>query len=259
MQADGEPGLFPNHATPVGSARYYAVRFAQPRDRDLLAMLLLWYDEIRAIAAAPRDPGVARLKLDWWVQELQRLQQQQARHPVSRALQGQSRLDAAAVSLMTQIIDATEAEIASPLLGDDAAFFAACKQTGGSLYRLLATMEAAPSALVEAAVDQGTYGEAVERVRFFHDCPHRLPADLARQHSAQSNGPATSARFDELLDALAAALPEPVESSRRGSATRLAALQRAMHAKMRQQGFPVDRQLVDRPPIAHLWTAWRCR
>ena len=260
MQAEAAPVPFPNSATPVGSARYYAVRFAQAGSRDMLALLLFWYDAIRTIAAAPRDPGVARLKLDWWGQELQRLQQQQARHPVSCALQEQSRLDTAALTLMTEIIVATEAEITAPGLDDDNAFFEACRRTGGNLYRLLATVET-PSmpAAAEAAADQGSYDEAVERIRHFHDCPHRLPADIARIRTDSRNASALSSRCGELLDALAATLPDSAGPTQCGVTRRLCALQRAMHVKMRRRGFPVDRELVERPPIAHLWTAWRCR
>ncbi|MCB1773628.1 MAG: squalene/phytoene synthase family protein [Gammaproteobacteria bacterium] len=258
MQAEDEPAGFPNGATPVGSARYYAVRFADADSRNLLALLLLWYDEIRAIAAAPRDPGVARLKLDWWIQELQRLQQRQARHPLSSALQAHGRFDAVAMTQMNRIIEATEAEITSPAITNDDAFRAACRHTGGTLYRLLAMLEG-PLAGGETAVGQGTYGEAVERVLYFHDHPHRLPADLGRLHSEQRDQPALSTRCRQLLDVAAADLPAPLEPGRCNIADRLCALQRALHAKMQRQGFPVDRRLVDRPPIAHLWTAWRCR
>jgi phytoene synthase len=259
MQADAEPLSFPNRATPVGSARYYAVRFAKPRKRAALALLLLWYDEIRRIAAAPRDPGVARLKLDWWGDELQRLRQQQARHPVSRALQQLSGLDAACVTQMMTVIEATENEIVAPALGSDSAFFTACRHTGGSLYRLLATVEC-PSDPANAAVEQGCYGEAVERIRLFRDCPHRLPADVARIHAAgHQEHAALSSRCDGLLGALAAALPDPARPTACNITRRLYTLQRAMHVKMQRQAFPVDRQLVERPPIADLWTAWRCR
>jgi phytoene synthase len=259
MQADAAAASFPNGATPVGSARYYAVRFADPGARDALALLLLWYDDIRAIAAAPRDPGIARLKLDWWTEELQRLRQQRARHPVSRALQQQSRLDAGALTRMITIVDATQAEIISPTLSDDDAFFGACRQTGGSLYRLLATVES-PSDPADAAAEQGCYGEAVERIRLFRDCPHRLPADIAGiQATGHHRHSALSSRCDALLDGLAAALPDPARPTACCITHRMCALQRAMHVKMQRQDFPVDRRLVERPPIADLWTAWRCR
>ncbi len=42
-------------------------------------------------------------------------------------------------------------------------------------------------------------------------------------------------------------------------ARRLTALAGAMHRKMRRSGYPVADTLIQRAPIGHLWTAWRCR
>ena len=56
---------------------------------------------------------------------------------------------------------------------------------------------------------------------------------------------------------------DAAQSNHAGSAPdfarRLTALARAMHSKMRRMGYPIAGRTVDRAPIAHLWTAWRCR
>ena len=68
-----------------------------------------------------------------------------------------------------------------------------------------------------------------------------------------------------LRERCAALLPEPVAPSTAGQepipgvCRRLLALGRAMHVKLARKGYPVAEMLVERPPIAHLWTAWRCR
>ena len=64
--------LFPNRATPPGSSAYYSVRFAPLRLRHDLAAVLAWRHEVRAILEEVSDPGVARLKLNWWIEEMER-------------------------------------------------------------------------------------------------------------------------------------------------------------------------------------------
>ena len=66
---------------------------------------------------------------------------------------------------------------------------------------------------------------------------------------------AVTGLFDDLLQRFADAdrVPDLPDL-----AARMYAIHAAIHRKMQRQGYPVDR-LVDRPPIAHLWTAWRCR
>jgi phytoene synthase len=77
---------FPNKATPVGSSAYYSVRFSAATLRDPLALLFAWRGEMRAVAERCSDPGVARLKLQWWRDELGRAAGGTSRHPLLRSL-----------------------------------------------------------------------------------------------------------------------------------------------------------------------------
>lgn len=249
--ADG----FPNDATPVGGLRYYAVRFAAAERRDALARLLAWYDAVRAVALAPRDPGVARLKLDWWRNELDRLQRREARHPLTRALQHDLLSGADLVDDLREVVEATETELRANTPLDANGFLAACTATGGALCRALASVDGIPQAR-QVATAAGAYCEAVERTRHVDAWPGRFcwPQD----------GPSASTRdwtahCDRLLGRLADAA-RPVRRQVPGQIPRrLFALYGRLHVTMRNSGFPRDGRLVDRPPIAHLWTAWRSR
>ena len=64
--SDSSEWDFPNSATQPGSAAYYVVRFSHPEQQPALARWFVWFDHIDRIAAKASDPGVARLKLDWW-------------------------------------------------------------------------------------------------------------------------------------------------------------------------------------------------
>jgi 15-cis-phytoene synthase len=253
--ADTDPlaGGFPNDATPVGGLRYYAVRFAEASRRDTLARLLAWYDAVRVVALAPRDPGVARLKLDWWRNELERLQQGGARHPLTQALQPDLQPVSDLVDDLREVVEATESELRSNTPLGERGFVAACEATGGALYRALATVDGLPDGRA-IATTVGAYCEAVERMRHVDAWPNRfcwppggtdIPATEWQRHC------------EDLLGRLADAAA-PIRRQGQGRIPRrFFTLYARLHVRMQRSGFPRDGRLVDRPPIAHLWTAWR--
>lgn len=69
-----------------GSSFYYSTLFYPAQlKQDLFALHAFGY-EIESIIGECTDPGVARMKLSWWGEEIHRLFNQQARHPVTRSL-----------------------------------------------------------------------------------------------------------------------------------------------------------------------------
>lgn len=248
---------FPNRATPLGSPSYYAVRFSPPEERERNALLLGWYELIQGIADRPMDPGVARLKLDWWREEIARLGAQRARHPLAVELQ-RNTAAGGALAPMLAIVDSTEQAMLSPGPADDAAFAQACRDSLGQLFVLLAAAGTETDHDADQCVRAGGYCAAVERVRRLAEDPHRVPADLNPGTLATLPCGQRVQRLDTLLDR-----PEIDPGDRQRTlpdlARRLTALATAMHRKIRRRGYPVADTLIDRAPIAHLWTAWRCR
>ena len=254
MASDNPEWSFPNQATPLGSPAYYAVRFSPPAGRVAAAQWLAWYGIIDAIAQDARDPGVARLKLDWWREETVNTIAGKARHPLMTALQGHA-LDEQALEPMHAIIDATERAIRDPVLRDIGDFHAACRASGGSLFELLC--HAAPTKDYDNArcIALGAYCDAVERVRRVAERPQRLPSDTTGPHAPDRERRDGFEALTSYPDAGVTLIDEAIPDVAR----RLVAVTRAIHRKMRATGYPVADRLIDRPPIAHLWTAWRCR
>ncbi len=248
---------FPNRAAPLGSPAYYAVRFSPPVQRQRDALLIAWEHLIQDIAERPIDPGVARTKLDWWRAEIANLSTGRARHPLALALQAQG-LAAPATAAMISVIDAAEDDIRSPSPADESAFAASCRQGRGSFFELLAQLENAGDDVTTACRDAGGYCAAIERVQRLAERPERVPPALSPTSLGRLSRAQRVRRFDELfgqfdISSLGEAPPLP------GLARRLTALAMALHNKIRRTGYAVSDQLIDRPPIAHLWTAWRCR
>lgn len=246
---------FPNRATPVGSANYYAVRFSPEEERERNALLIAWYELIQQIADRPHDPGVARLKLDWWRGETAALGAGKARHPLAIALHAAG-LDDRALAAMQAIVDAADAEIRSPVPVDEAEFERACRASLGNFFLLLAALASKMPPEPEPCLRAGGYCAAVERLRRAMLSPQRLPPDLAPRVLDALPAGQRRERCDRLLDRLR---PTAADSPLPDLARRLTALAAQMHRKMRRRGYPVADSPIERAPIAHLWTAWRAR
>jgi phytoene synthase len=71
---------------PAGSGFYYSILFyPEQQRRDLRALHALGI-ELEEIITECSDPGVVQMKCAWWHDEIMRLYQNAARHPVTRAL-----------------------------------------------------------------------------------------------------------------------------------------------------------------------------
>jgi phytoene synthase len=73
-------------APPQGSTLYYALRFSPPEARPWLHQLHRLGREVQEIPGMVSEPGIARLKLQWWEEELERLFAGTPGHPLTRVL-----------------------------------------------------------------------------------------------------------------------------------------------------------------------------
>lgn len=254
MPARGERSEwgFPNQATPLGSPVYYALRFS-PADRlERDARLLAWFALVRGIAAQPRDPGIARLKLDWWRSELERVAAGSPGHPLSRELVAHG-LAESALAPMRGIIDGAERQLRAPLPDSPDDLVDRCRSAEGLLFVLLG--DAAPAAQ-QTALNAGGFCGLVERLRQAPVETSNLPAALHPERLAGLDRDERVHRIDALLER---ACPAGDTAALAPAARRWLAMTRATRNKLRRRGYPCAGPVVDRPPIAHLWTAWRCR
>ena len=130
-----------------GLAWRFVPRQEQPRVLAIDAVLA----NIGRIPERVADPGVSLAKLAWWQQELQRLVDQDAQHPLTRALLGTG----AAGRLQPGLLDAYIAGVADQV---DAPSPATCAELKQRLER-----SAGAAALLRCAYDEQT--EAAEALR----------------------------------------------------------------------------------------------
>lgn len=71
---------------PPGSDLYYATRFLANHQRLALLTLYAFEKTLYDIPEKCSDPGLARVKIHWWQQEVEKLFAGQAEHPLTKAL-----------------------------------------------------------------------------------------------------------------------------------------------------------------------------
>ncbi len=248
----GEWG-FPNSATPPGSAAYYLARFAPPPQRDRLAAWLAWFALLDDAVRRASDPGVTRLKLDWWREESERLLHGEARHPLSRTLQPHARETTARA--MRRALVAAEQRVLRRAPADLDEFLRQCRDEQASRLYLLSDL-AAENPATEAL---GAYLGAVARLQ-------RLGEDLRRGHRTLPPDPAIP-DIETLLEERRLGAPgldllDQVEEHTKAQAAThypqraLLAQHRRLARLLRRQAFPTDR-LLRAAPLGLLWDAWR--
>jgi phytoene synthase len=77
-------------ATLPGSNFYYAILFEKGDVKTSVIPLYALHNEFIDCLTASPDPGVTRLKFNWWHEELSRLSENSPRHPVTRTIQSTS-------------------------------------------------------------------------------------------------------------------------------------------------------------------------
>lgn len=265
-----DPWCFPNLACPPGSSTYYSIRFSPPALRDDLARLAAWRHQVRAILEEVRDPGVARLKVQWWRDEAQRLVDGVPSHPLNRALQPLVVRAGLPIAPLLGLSDEVEAAILGRDLRDAEALEAACTADLGGHFELLARVQGHqdPDDLA-AARCLGTFCALVYRIRDSGWLARqgRAPIPLTRLRAAGLNPDRLRlaehrARLPEWLPELAqqarALLARPLNFAGLPAGLRLRArVLASLLDELEALSFQVAEQRLSLTPWRKLWLAWR--
>jgi phytoene synthase len=135
--------------------------------RDVLAALFALRAELQAIPDQVSDPGIARIKLDWWRGEVDRLFAGEPRHPLSELLAPVVTEQALPLSPFNELIEAVERILRADRHPSLQAQRESDEQDLGALFELIARCE-------------GTHAEA--------------PAQAQAQAPAQAQGQLTTVR-----------------------------------------------------------------
>lgn len=95
-------------AAPPGSNLYYSLLYQTSSDKRAIHALFAFDNELHQTLIANTDPGVARLKLQWWREEIERTFAHQSRHPVGIEIDHLRKQHVLDKQVFESCIDATE-------------------------------------------------------------------------------------------------------------------------------------------------------
>ena len=94
-----------------GSSFYYSFLFLPPLQRNAMTVLYAFCREVDDVVDADMDSSIARVKLQWWRDEIKRVFHDTAQHPVGRALQPVIKQFDLAEEYFLEIIDGMEMDL----------------------------------------------------------------------------------------------------------------------------------------------------
>lgn len=270
---------FPNAATPPGSSAYYSLRFENPRLRDRLALLFAWHAEVRGILTAVSDAGVARLKLDWWRDEIERTFAGQPRHPLALAMADQLDLPRLDREHFLDIAEHVEHQVRGLAGADRASIAAHLQGDRGALFALLAQCHQVDRKEHGRPQDQADHhsatalGRYCSMVRYLRDCGAKRPGPIpmgtrlpTEDLAAAGLGPAelpkadptSSALLDGLASWIASHCPSAGEIRALPACLRAQArIHQALLRELRRSGPRILTARVELTALYKLWLAWR--
>jgi phytoene synthase len=261
---------FPNPATPPGSSAYYSVRFAAPALHDTLAALFAWRREIRRIIDEVSDPGVARLKLDWWRDEIRRTLDGAPRHPLSYVLASQAKAHDLPLAPFLELAGRVEDELYARRWPDWPAQQQAMADDRGALFELVCRCHGiSASEPLTAARHAGAWCGQVRRMRdgglLLRRSRTVLPQDRLADAGLTHEQLASLEhrhRLPGLLSAMAKQLrQERPNVARAPQLPRPLRIQIAVHGALLDALLDSELAVVDQriglTPLRKLWIAWR--
>jgi phytoene synthase len=269
--AAGQPAAPP----PAGSLRWHAWLFTPEPARTAIAALFALEAELRAVVRARVDHGVTHLKLQWWKDELQRLQQGAPRHPMVQALAHALPEAAAAVKPLQEFVASLEFEFACATCEDETELDAYLALADGLCRAVAFTLGRAHEQRLEPLARAA--GQAIRGIEIIRDLRQdamdgriHLPLSWLAEHQLSH----VELRAEDAGDGARRCLQRLADRSRRQVATALSGLDEAAAADLRglrvlvglhaalldrieRERFRVGGHRIALGPAASLWTAWR--
>lgn len=260
-----------------GSSLYYRTRFLPTAKRHALIALHAYFREVADVVDECQEPAVARIKLEWWREEIRKAVSATPSHPVAKALQALLAEYPVSPDTLLEFVDGIAMNLDHGRYETFDSLGVYCGRVGGTAALLDASVcgyadPATPlhvrelgvaHALTRIVCDAGKdarrnriYIPIEELVRF-----HVPVADILNGHeheNLQSLMTHQIERVETFCERAIAQLPER-DRPQQLPALITAALDRALLQEIRDDGCRVLRQRTALPPWRKLWIAWNTR
>ena len=262
-------------AAASGSSFYYSFLFLAPERRNAILALYAFCREVDDVVDETGDPGVARAKLAWWAQELERVYRGEPQHPVGKALAPVVRTYALEKSQLVEILEGMSMDLDYNRYPDFPTLQVYCHRVAGIVgllsarifgYTDVRTLDYAHALGLAFQLTNiiRDVGEDVRRNRIY------LPLDDLQRFGLAADD-LISLREDERFARLIAfqierarehyaralaLLPAADRKSQRPGLI-MAAIYRALLDEIEASDGKVLNQRIALTPIRKLWIAWR--
>lgn len=253
-------------AAPEGSNLYYALLFEPAETRRYLLPLFALHYEIADCLTASTDPGVIRVKLQWWSEELVRLADNEPRHPVTTALLPVVAETGTDPALFSQYLETTGSLLSRRSCTLPAIEWLGQMQTGlGALWKAAAAISNTRSDSLTLLQHNGGKGFMVELLQNIHYLIPRgivfIPDELREQPDEHG---VSLARFRTLFDTLETQLEQDYVAL--AGTGRIDYYHRIMNrlactvcTEIRLDGYQLPKHKVVLTPLRKFWIATRTR
>ncbi|MEY4863395.1 MAG: hypothetical protein RLZ51_1490 [Pseudomonadota bacterium] len=258
-----------------GSSFYYSFLFLPPERRRAITALYAFCREVDDVVDETSDAAVAARKLDWWEQEIARLNDGRPDHPVTRALAAHVQAYGLTQSRLLEVIAGMRMDLVQNRYADQAALDLYCRRVAGVVGEMASSIFGQTDPMTLRYADR--LGLAFQLTNIIRDVGEDarkgriyLPQDALRRY-AVSTGDLLAARRTEGFTALMtemthrarqayreayALLPEADRRAQRPGLI-MAAIYCTLLDEIERDGFQVLDRRTSLTPIRKLWLAWR--
>lgn len=258
-----------------GSSFYYAFRFLPERQRQAITALYAFCREVDDVVDECSDSGVARMKLQWWRDEIGRVFESRPQHPVGHALAAQIDDYNLPREYFLEIIDGMEMDL-------DLHRYESYKELALYCYRVAGVVGLLSAEIfgyrnrqtLKYATELGTALQLTNILRDVHEDARRGRIYLPREAMARcgvneqdilsfQHTPQAQVLFEEILQrarrhyrSALELLPDEDRHAQRAGLI-MAAIYQATLDELERDGLRVLERRVALTPLRKLWIAWR--
>ncbi|MDR9406201.1 MAG: squalene/phytoene synthase family protein [Spiribacter sp.] len=254
---------------------YYALLFAPAEQRAGLAALAAYRQTLLAIPRNVSEAGIGAVKLNWWTEEIERLQRDQPRHPITQALAPVVQTHQLDVQGLSDVIEAARMDLEYghyPTLRELTLY---CHRAGGAIADLAWRLSGAEGVDVAPFAHDLSMGLELTRMirhlrrdteagRLYIPEDEMQAAGLTLETLSDDDQKTArtqllerqSRRAQQFLDSAIQHLSAPARPNQTYGLV-LAVLYRALLKTMTDDGLPVFEQQHHLTPLRKLWLSWR--
>jgi hypothetical protein len=125
---------------PAGSTLYYSLLYQPDQARETMILIEAFYQAIYQIIYKVSEPAIAKVKLQWWHEEVSRMFSQTANHPITKRLQAHTQTFNLNQGYFSEIINGVTDYLNNPALDNNQAAYTFYCRTAGSRELLKASI-----------------------------------------------------------------------------------------------------------------------